>query len=144
MIPSAQSPGPALGPGPEFDRIREIAAEHGDKDELEALFANAHISDALLRALYARKEPFDRLAEERWLHLIHFSRTNPRLTTNREDDFGPDLGHRAIHEAVFTLLEIAPQKPAFIDVLYDLIERLNPSHVPPTRRAAAKPAAPKK
>jgi hypothetical protein len=121
---SHEFPGVVLG---KEGTVRVI--EHGDKDELEALFANSHISDALLEAVYARKEPFDRLAEERWLHLIHFSRTNPRLTTNREDDFGPDLGHRAIHEAIFTLLEIAPPKPAFIDVLYDLIERIDPSHV---------------
>lgn len=31
MIPSAQSPGAALGPGPEFDRIREIARVLGDR-----------------------------------------------------------------------------------------------------------------
>jgi hypothetical protein len=111
------------------EEATDLLIEHGDEDELEALFSNPHISDTLLEGLYARKEPFERMSEERWLHLIHFTRTNSRLVSSREDDLGPDLGHRAIHEAIFTALEIAPQKPAFIDVLYDLIERLNPSHV---------------
>jgi hypothetical protein len=57
--------------------------------------------------------------------LIYLSRKNERLVTNEDDDYSPDIGHRAIHRAIFRLLEIAPVEKHWLHVLRALLDQLD-------------------
>jgi hypothetical protein len=108
--------------GPE--EIHRVLAA-GDDAEAEALICNPSISDRLLEELYGRTEAFATLPEKRWADLIYLSRKNERLVTNEDDDYSPDIGHRAIHRAIFRLLEIAPVEKHWLHVLRALLDQLD-------------------
>jgi hypothetical protein len=108
--------------GPEA--IHRVLAA-GDDAEVQALICNPSVSDKLLEELYNRTGAFASLPEERWSTLIYRSRTNERLVTNKDNDHGPDTGHRSIHRAIFRLLEIAPAEKWWLRVLYDLLDQLD-------------------
>jgi hypothetical protein len=108
--------------GPE--EIHRVLAA-GDDAEAEALICNPSISDRLLEELYKRTDAFATLPEKRWADLIYLSRKNERLVTNEDDDYSPDTGHRAIHRAIFRLLEIAPVEKHWLHVLRALLDQLD-------------------
>ena len=51
------------------------------------------------------------------------------LVDARGDKDGPDLGFIGVQGAIFKLLEIAPVTPKSLDVLYSLLNGLDPEHV---------------
>jgi hypothetical protein len=110
------------------DETRRVLGE-ADWDEAEALLCNPEIECALLQALYERTEPFSTIPEERWLILVYMSAKNKRLIDCGDDEVGPDLGFMGAQEAIFKLLEIAAVTLQWLEVLYSLLDGLDPEHV---------------
>lgn len=104
-----------------------ITSETGN--EIRALLQNPKIDADLLEALYKRGQPFSDFSDDRWMYLVNLSSGNPRLTTCDDNEHGPDMGHRSIHGALYTLLEMAPVAPTVMNRLYFLYSRLDPSQV---------------
>jgi hypothetical protein len=94
-------------------------------NEIAALIQNPKVSDDLLEMLFKRGGVFAEIAEDRWQQLIYMSALNARLVTEYENPDSPDVGHYAIHKAIFLLLEIAPVNYIWLRTLYHLLDHLD-------------------
>lgn len=115
------------------DELERILLE-SEYDLPRTLILNPEVSDELLEELYKRDGVFANLPDRRVASLVHSSRENDRISTNNDDDYGPDLGHYRIHNAILQLIETAPVTPFWKSVLFDLLHNLNPLHVARTER----------
>src|SRR5439155_8681716 len=107
----------------EDETVRGFTSE--EDPQTVALLHNPSVSEKLLEALYSHTGTFATLEEERWCRLVAISSKNERLRTEIDYHDSPDMEHYSIHKAIFRLLEIAPLKPVWIRVLYDLLTNLD-------------------
>lgn len=108
--------------------VRLISEEK--EDELAALFSNPHIADEVLESLYKNEGLFASLSDECRRHLVRLSIDNPRLTTEKDSDYSPDLGYWGIHKGIIALLSSAPTTESWLMTLSDLLLQLDPYNLP--------------
>lgn len=97
----------------------------GDEEETAAIFANP-LASHLLESLYAKKDMFAEVEDERWRMLVMYSAANPRLADDQDSEDGPDLFHYGVHRAIVSMLRTAPTTGRWLAALRYLLDRLNP------------------
>lgn len=119
------------------DEFRRLAREC-DGGEVRVMLQNPS-AGAVLRALYLRKPPFDDLPSERLRALVDVSSKNPRINIDESNEHGPDLLAWDIHKGIFELLQVSPVEREWLQVLHQLLLRLDParSRVPSEGEAIA-------
>ena len=110
------------------EEVVYVLAE-ADIDEAAMLLSNPAIDDEILRALYRGEEWAATVPDDRRRDLVNSSRLNERLSTNKDDDHGPDMRHWELHKAIFSMLETVPTSLHWIDTLTDLFNNLTPDQV---------------
>lgn len=107
----------------------EVAAvlKDGDWIEAQTLIENPTVSDDILLAVYRGDTVADGLSDERRRQLVAISGRNPRLQDRNDDEFGPDLGHYNLHNAIFRMLETVPTSDAWLECLSYLLLQIDPS-----------------
>lgn len=101
----------------------------GSEIELAALLSNPSVDTKLLESIYARSGLIATLSDDRWRDLVNFTVENPKLVIDDGHEFGPDIGHMAIHQAILKLPAIAPVTPDWLLAVRRLLEQLNPDNV---------------
>lgn len=97
--------------------------------EAETRLLNPEVSDEVLLALYRGVGVAEGLDDDRRRHLVTVTGSNPRLTTNNDNDDGPDMGHWDLHKAIFEMLETVPTSNWWASDLRYFLMRLDPSQV---------------
>ena len=72
-----------------------------DESLTKPFLKNEWIHDSILTDLYERKEPYDKLMDDEWYHLISLTSTNKRLSTPYDDTW-MDGWSEFKYECVFT------------------------------------------
>ena len=106
----------------EFARL----VDEGEEDELATLLTNPNIAEEVLEALYKNEGLFASLSDERRRRLVLLSTMNPRLTTNEDSEYGPDLGYMGIHKGIITMLSSAPTNEHWLITLRQFLAPLDP------------------
>ncbi len=112
-----------LGPA-ELSRL----AEEGDQEEISILFMNAG-AGAILKALFNRSHPFDKISDDRYCNLVYTSIKNPRLNVDTSDVHGPDLTAWDIQKGILAMLQVAPVTEVWLHTLQYLLFTLDPRRV---------------
>jgi len=100
-----------------------------EPDEPAMLICNPGIDDDVLVTLYRGQKWAGIMDQDRRRHLIASSALNPRLTSRDDNEFGPDMGHWRLHDAIFEMLETASTSRRWAHTLNCLLSRLDPDHV---------------
>ena len=97
--------------------------------EAQAMILNPTISDEVLLALYNGDKTAEGIDEDRRRQLVVCSADASRLGTNTDDEFGPDMRHWQLHEAIFEMLATVPTSDLWAASLAHFLRRLDPSQV---------------
>lgn len=103
--------------------------QNGHWDLARALITNPSVSDDLLLAVYRGEKLAANLSDDRRRELVGLSGHNPRIFTNEDNDYGPDMGHWSIHEAIFNMVETVPTSDHWLWNLTHLLKMLDPQQV---------------
>lgn len=107
---------------------------NGDIEELNALLRNPTLDEEIFAAILKRIGIVATIDDGRWQVLVSILCRNERINIEHEHYDSPDLEHMHIHNALFTLLEVAPLNVLWVRTLFDAFDRLKPRQVKsPTR-----------
>jgi hypothetical protein len=107
--------------------VLEALLEQFDEYLLPAFFANERIYGGTLTDLYERKEPYDKLSDDKWLTLIGFTVSNKRINTPYDDSWMDGYGeflYRKVFTSAWKLFETLPVNEKNAITLAHLGEKL--------------------
>lgn len=117
------------GGGPEtFDIDEEISPDI--LEELKCWVTNPNIGDDAFSELFTRQGVFEKATDEQWMTLLHWTGTNPRMSTPYESTFldGWDdySYHKVFHEA-WRLVDKVPATQEWAGTLDALLQNAVPA-----------------